>query len=101
MFQVDWEKQAWLGILPNYFHLCFVSENGQTGPDKGSGVGNLTIPNLARLGLVSGLTGGVSQFSQDGWEFAPARAAEAMLLLAPAGNLLRHGLRNLLRHGCA
>ena len=44
--------------------------NGQTGPDKGSGVGNLTIPNVARLGLVSGLTGGVSQFWQGGWEFA-------------------------------
>ena len=65
MFQVLWEKQAWLGILSNYLHPSFVSEDDQTGPDKGSGVGNLTIPNVARLGLVSGLTGGVSQFWAD------------------------------------
>ena len=54
-------KQAWLGILSKLLSSMVVSENGQTGPDKGSGVGNLTIPNVAKLGLVSGLTGGVSQ----------------------------------------
>ena len=70
MFQVLWKRQAWFGNLLNYLHPCFILENGQTGPDKGSGVGNLTIPNVARLGLVSGLNGGVSQFWQGGWEFA-------------------------------